>query len=319
MKFIKDIRDGDQLCDIYFCKEKKELKSRTDKPYYSLILQDKTGSLDGKVWDINSNGIEDFESGDFIYIQGNVSTYVGTLQARILRARKCTENEFNMSDYILTSKYNIDGMYEELLNILSTVQFSYYKTLLNNIFLDTKIANSFKLHSAAKSVHHSFVGGLLEHSLSVTKICDFLASHYKILNRDLLITAAPLHDIGKLFELGTFPNTDYTDSGQLLGHIYIGANFINKKIDEINDFPKRQADELIHCILSHHGSLEYGSPKLPALMEAFALSIADNMDAKLEAFTEIIEGNMDNKEWLGYNRMFETNIRVATRNRERDA
>ena len=316
MRYIKDIKDGDQLNGIYYCKEKKELRSKNDKPYYSLILQDKTGSLDGKVWDTNSNGIEDFAGGDFISVQGQISIFMGALQGKIIRARRCNEGEYDLADYIPTSRYNRAEMYEELLSILDTVKMPYYKKLIDSFFRDKEFADKFKNHSAAKTVHHSFVGGLLEHSLGVIKVCDFMSRQYPMLNRDLLITAAPLHDIGKMVELSGFPTNEYTDSGQLLGHIYIGANMISDKINKIEDFPRRQADELIHCILSHHGSLEFGSPKMPALMEAFALSLADNMDAKMETFTELLEVNEGRTDWLGYNKLFESNIRIATKNKE---
>lgn len=314
MRYIKEIAEGENLNGIYYCKEKKELRSKNDKPYYSLILQDKTGSLDGKVWDINSHGIEDFAGGDFISVQGQITVYMGALQAKIIRIRRCEEGEYDLVDYIQTSRYDRETMYKELLEFVDSVKNPYYKKVLDSFFRNVEFAKRFKSHSAAKTMHHSFVGGLLEHSLGVLKVCNFMAKQYPILNRDLLITAAPLHDIGKVAELSPFPVNDYTDSGQLLGHIYIGANMISEKIKEIDGFPKKQADELIHCILAHHGALEYGSPKLPALMEALALSLADNMDAKMESFTELLEANEGRTDWLGYNKIFTSNIRISTRN-----
>ena len=172
----------------------------------------------------------------------------------------------------------------------------------------------FKGHSAAKSVHHGFAGGLLEHTLSVVKMCEYMVGAYPILNRDLLYTAAMCHDIGKVKELSAFPKNDYTDEGQLLGHIVIGVEMVNDAIREIPDFPEKLANELKHCIISHHGELEYGSPKKPALPEAFALNFADCADAKMETLTEIFKDskNMKDKEWTGYNRLFETNLRKSS-------
>ena len=162
-------------------------------------------------------------------------------------------------------------------------------------------------------MHHGFVGGLLQHTLGVAKLCESFAAQYHILNRDLLVTAAVFHDVGKLKELSKFPENDYTDEGQLLGHIIIGTQMLTARIAQIPDFPKKLADELIHCILAHHGELEYGSPKKPALAEAVALSFADNMDAKMEAmeeaFVNIPDGNTD---WLGFHRSFESNIRKTS-------
>ena len=160
-------------------------------------------------------------------------------------------------------------------------------------------------------MHHGFVGGLLEHTLSVTKICDFYASQYSILNRDLLLCAAMFHDIGKIRELSNFPENDYTDDGQLLGHIIMGVELVGAGARRIQDFPKKLATELKHCILAHHGELEYGSAKKPALPEAMALYFADNADAKMETFKEALNASGGSSEWLGYNRFFETNIRKS--------
>ena len=173
-------------------------------------------------------------------------------------------------------------------------------------------AKAFKFHSAAKSVHHGFVGGLLEHTLSVVKLCDYYCTCYPEMNRDLLLTAAAFHDVGKLKELSTFPENDYTDDGQLLGHIYMGTELIRASIRRISDCPKKLASELCHCILAHHGELEYGSPKKPALMEAVALNMADNTDAKLESFREVLKSAKENDGWLGYNRLFESNLRKSS-------
>ena len=176
---------------------------------------------------------------------------------------------------------------------------------------DEQFIKSFKAHSAAKSVHHGFAGGLLEHTLSVVKFCEYMAGAYPILNKDLLYTAAMCHDIGKTQELSLFPDNDYTDDGQLLGHIVIGVEMLDDAIREIPDFPKKLASELKHCIVAHHGELEYGSPKKPALAEAMALNCADNADAKMQTLTEIFKAK-DTKDWLGYNRLFESNLRKTS-------
>ena len=156
------------------------------------------------------------------------------------------------------------------------------------------------------------VGGLLEHTLSVVKLCDYYAGYYPGINRDLLLTAAMFHDIGKTKELSVFPENDYTDDGQLLGHIIIGTEMVGERIRTIPGFPEKLATELKHCILAHHGELEYGSPKKPALLEALALNFADNTDAKMETMLEILHGAGDNQGWLGYSRLMETNVRKTT-------
>ena len=186
----------------------------------------------------------------------------------------------------------------------------YLSGLLTYYFIqDQETAKRFRMSSAAKSVHHGFVGGLLEHTLSVVKMCDYFSKQYPLINRDLLLTAAMFHDIGKTKELSAFPENDYTDDGQLLGHIIIGSQMIKEKIDQMPGFPKKLESELIHCILAHHGELEYGSPKKPALAEAVALNLADNTDARMETLTEIFHADKGKKEWLGFNRLFESNLR----------
>ena len=184
--------------------------------------------------------------------------------------------------------------------------------LLRLIFMGPGFKEEFLNCSAAKTIHHSFIGGLMEHTLSVVKLCDFYCSIYPSLNRDLLITAAACHDIGKMKELSAFPVNDYTDDGQLIGHIILGSQQLHDTIGQIPDFPHELESQLIHCILSHHGELEYGSPKKPALAEAVALNLADNTDAKLETMKEILSSDRTDENWLGYNRLFESNIRKTT-------
>lgn len=312
MKYLKDYKDGDRFFDIYLCKHKISAVTKNGKPYESLILQDKTGTMDAKIWDPNSAGIAEFDVLDYIEVYGEVNSFQGALQVNVKRIRKCTEDEVNPGDYLPVSKYDIEEMYQELLKFIDSIQNSYLKTLLNAFFVeDIDFISSFKKSSAAKSVHHGFVGGLLQHTLSVTRMCDYYCKCYERLNRDLLLSAAICHDIGKTKELSVFPQNDYTDEGQFLGHIVIGTEMVGEKIRNINGFPTILANELKHCILSHHGEYEFGSPKKPAIMEAVALNFADNTDAKLQIFTEMME-NTTETGWLGFNRLFDSNV-IGTR------
>lgn len=310
MKYIEALREGDRLNDIYLCKFKQAAVTKNGKAYENVILQDKTGTIDAKIWDPNSGGIDDFDAMDYIDVVGDVSNFQGSLQVSIKRARKAREGEFDPSDYLPVSERDVDEMYRELRQILGTVENPYLSGLLNMYFGENEaFEKAFKFHSAAKAVHHGFVGGLLEHTLGVVKLCVYYAGQYKDLNRDLLLTAAAFHDVGKMKELSVFPENDYTDDGQLLGHIYMGTELVWASIRRIPDFPKKLSSELCHCILAHHGELEYGSPKKPALIEAVALNLADNTDAKMESFKEILKSAGDNNGWLGYNRLFESNVR----------
>ncbi len=315
MTFINTLREGENVSCIYLCKVKNEAQTKAGKNYYSLQLQDSTGILDGKVWDLN-NGIAHFEAMDYIQVDGQVVSFQGALQLNIKRIRVAQEGEYNVEDYMPTSRFDRTEMYKELLALVKSVKDPHYKALLNAFFMDPDFSVRFRDHSAAKSVHHGFIGGLLQHTIAVAKLCDFYSVQYPILNRDLLITAALCHDIGKVDELSDFPQNDYTDEGQLVGHIVMGTIMIDRVIHTIDKFPVKKANELKHCILAHHGKLEFGSPKKPALMEALALSYADDTDAKMETMTELLENNMQSQEWLGYNRLLESNIRWATGSEE---
>lgn len=311
MNYINTLREGDMISEVYLCKTKVTAQTKAGKNYYSMTLQDKTGTVDAKVWDLSS-GIAHFEPMDYIKIDAQVTSFNGTLQLNVRRVRVADEGEYVMSDYMPSSEKNVEDMYKELISLIGTIKDSHLKALLNSYFVEDKdFAKRFKNHSAAKSIHHGFMGGLLEHSLSVAKLCDYVAGAYPIIKRDLLVTAAIFHDIGKIDELSTFPENDYTDEGQLVGHIVIGAMMLKERIKTIDGFPKVLADELIHCILAHHGELEFGSPKKPSIIEAMALAHADNMDAKLQTFTEIINSNQDKSGWLGYIKMFESNVRIT--------
>ena len=314
MKYIETLREGEKLGDIYLCKSRQSALTKSGKSYENVILQDKTGTLDAKIWDPGSPGIGDFDALDYVYVVGDVTSFQGSLQLSIKRATRAEEGEYDPADYLPMSRKDIDEMYEELLKYMKKVKNPYLLKLAESFFVENEaFIRLFKKHSAAKSVHHGFVGGLLEHTLSVVKLCDFYADQYDFLNRDLLITAAMFHDIGKTKELSAFPANDYTDDGQLLGHIVIGVELVGLGIRRIPDFPKRLASELKHCIVAHHGELEYGSPKKPALMEAMALNLADNTDARMETMTEIFDRSEDNLEWLGFNRIFESNIRRTSK------
>ena len=269
------------MSGVYLCKHKQSAVTKNGKQYENVILQDRTGTIDAKIWDPNSMGIDEFEALDYVDISGDITVFNGALQVSIKRARKAGEGEYNPADYLPTSRYDIDTMYQELLSWIGTVKNQYLSAILTYYFIqDQETVKRFRMSSAAKSV-----------------------------NRDLLITAAILHDIGKTKELSLFPQNDYTDDGQLLGHIMIGAEMVHDAAQKIEGFPMELENQLKHCILAHHGELEYGSPKKPAMVEAVALNLADNADAKMETLTELFDAAPAGNEWIGYNRFFESNIR----------
>ena len=313
MRYIGTFREGMHIADVYLCKNKQIALTKNGKEYGNLVMQDKTGTIDAKVWDLGSPGVGEFETMDYVHVEADVTLFQNSFQLNVRRIRRAQEGEYVEADYLPVSKKDIKKMYEELLGYIRSVKNPYLQKLLCRYFVENAaFAKAFQFHSAAKTVHHGFVGGLLEHTLSVTKLCDYYAGYYPMINRDLLLTAAIFHDVGKTRELSRFPENDYTDDGQLLGHIIIGTEMVGESIRSIPGFPEKLATELKHCILAHHGELEYGSPKKPALLEALALNFADNTDAKMETMIEALQSGGENKGWLGYNRLLESNIRKTT-------
>lgn len=306
MKFIEDFKEDDRILGHYFCCQKHSLKTKTGKTYYSLKLQDKTGTIDGKVWELN-NDIQSFDEKDYIKIDGVVLLYQNSLQLKISKIRKSSEEEYDEKDYIPTTDKNVDTLSQDLEKLIASVN-PPIKTLLEDILLkDDFVAKHFKTHSAAKTLHHSYMGGLFEHVVSVGQLCDFLSSRYKHVNRDVLICAALLHDIGKVYELSPFPGNDYTDEGELIGHIVIGVEMVSRAAAKIG-IPKEELNLIKHCIISHHGELEFGSPQKPKTIEAMILHAADTTDSKIKMFEEALDKSK-NTTWIGYHQGLQRNMR----------
>ena len=310
MRYIKDIKDGCAVQDVYLCKTKNSATTKNGKEYLNVILGDKTGNIDCKIWNTDSAGISDFEPMDYVFVNGEAKTFNGNLQVDIRQIRKADSSEYSLEDFIPTSKKDVEEMYDAILKCISMVENNYLHALLEEFFVnDKEFIAAFKISSAAKSIHHNFAGGLVEHTLGVARLCSFYTKQYPVLNKDLLLTAALCHDIGKIYEYSPFPENDYTDEGNLLGHIVMGIEMITEKIKEIPGFPKDLANELKHCIAAHHGKLEFGSPKKPSIIEAVALSYADDTDAKMQSFIQFIE-DADTYDW-SYSKAFEGSIRMT--------
>ncbi len=309
MRYIKELTEDERVVEHFLCKQKQSLKSRNGKTYYSLKLQDKTGTIDAKVWDLNKD-IQNFNENDYIKVDGNVVTFNNEYQLKVVKIRRSQEGEYDPTDYIPSTEKDIKVMYKEIEVIVDNIKDQYIKTLLKNILARPEIKDNFKTHSAAKTMHHNYLGGLLEHTLSVTQLSLKVAEHYgDMVNKDLLVCYAILHDIGKVKELSSFPENDYTDEGQLLGHLIIGTELVGEEARKIEGFPKNTENLIKHGILSHHGKLEYGSPKLPATMEAFIFHMLDEMDAKSKMIEDLLNVDSGQGQWVGYNRMLERNLR----------
>lgn len=317
MKFINSLTENEKFTSIYLVKTKSQGTAKTGKEFFSINLQDKTGNIEGKIWDINSSAINDFNVGDFVEINAEVNVYNNNKQLKIEKLRVCESDEYNSSDYFLTTKKDMKVLEKQLDDLINSISNAKYKKLLTNIFIkDKEFRERFLNHQGAKSVHHNFIGGLLEHTISVVNVALSIAKNYNDINVDLIITASLLHDIGKVYEIEDYPVNEYSDSGHLIGHIIIGYDIVSRTINEIGEFTEIEKNEVLHCILSHHGSLEFGSTKLPSLIEAMIVSTADNVDAKIEIMRELIDNfKLNNKSqfsFVGYNKFLDTNIRETS-------
>lgn len=317
MQFINVLKDGDRLSCVYHVKTKSQATAKTGKEYFNVQLQDKTGVIDAKIWDVDAPGIEEFKAGDFTFVEGDVISYNGQLQVKIARLRVADKSEYIADDYFAASKYKKDDMAKELDAYIKDVKNLNFAKLLKSFFIDdADFRNKFLSHQGAKVVHHSFISGLVEHTLATTKLAKKMAECYDDVNIDLIVTTCLLHDIGKVNEIAPFPTNEYTDDGQLLGHIVIGYGIVRDRIEKLGGFSDKEKNELLHCIISHHGSTDFGSPKLPMLMEAYIVAQADNTDAKLEIMRETIENaktthKMDQNGFVGNNKFYGGNFRES--------
>ncbi len=300
--FIRDIYkmpQGQEFEDFFLIESVEIKKHRTGEPYLRLVVSDRTGTLPILWWKpLKDTDLSVFKKGRVVFIQAYVEIFQGNVQPKIRFMRQAENGEFAEEKFISKSRFDIEEQFTKLLEIIDSIRNSYLKKLLEAIFYNDEISSVFTKAPGGKFIHHASIGGLIEHTLGVVEICEVVAKRYKSIDRDLLITAAVLHDIGKIHEYSMDIAIDRTDEGILLGHIYTGSEFIAKMIAEIEDFPKELKVKLIHCILSHHGEYEYGSPKKPKTLEAVALHYADALDSKVKGYEEHIERELgENKGW----------------------
>ncbi len=308
MEYIANLQAGQRIIEEYLCREKQTLLTKAGKSYMKLSLQDKTGTINAMVWDINFQ-ISEFEKNDYVKVDAVVNNFQGELQLNISRIRRCEPGEYDPADYCKSTEKDPDDMYQALSMQIGDMTNPYLRQLLSMFFLeDAALRAKFYVHPAAKNVHHNYVGGLLEHSVSVMNLGLGFCEAYPESNRELVIAGALLHDIGKLKEIESAPLCNYSDAGQLLGHIPMGYLMVHEKIAQIPCFPVELALQLEHMILSHHGELEYGSPKVPVTLEAMILHLADYSDTKLKQVSDAIAEDREEGNWTTYHRVLGRNL-----------
>jgi len=303
--YIKDIKPGEKVNESFLVTEKNLAFSQKGTPYLNLRLKDKTGEVDGKIWENAIEWDKAFSKGDVIKAQGGAVSFRNTVQLSITGVRKVDDSAVEIAEYLPASKGDIDVMFADLMAFVEQIETPCLRALLHLFFHEGEVADLFKKAPAAKGFHHVYIGGLLEHTLSVIRLLDQVTKHYQGINRDLLITGGILHDIGKIYEYTYDRMFDYSDEGRLIGHIVIGLEMLDERIGAVEGFPTQLAMELRHLILSHHGTQEFGSPKRPKTLEALIVHFIDDLDAKVNAFQEFVKESDDNSHWTPFHKLLE--------------
>ena len=304
-QFIADIKAGDWVDDIFVLSEKILSQKRDGDNFLNVTISDKTGTLKGVVWDNVNQIATGITSGDFAYVNGSVSEYKGALQVVIKKMEPFPSDRIDPSDFLPQTSRNIEDMFERLVKRANSITTDYLKALINAFFNDREFVNKFKTAPAAKKMHHAYIGGLLEHTVSMTSLADKIAGHYGGINRDLLLAGAILHDIGKIDEFDYQSKIDYSDKGRLLNHIVIGIKMVDDKLSGIDHFPEDQMLLLKHMIVSHHGPRAFGSPEPPKTIEAVLLNYIDEIDSKVNAVRDFIASEDPDETWTSYHRLLE--------------
>jgi len=304
--FVKEINENGKVESIFLVKQKSISFTKAGNPYLNLTLIDKTGEVNGKVWEQAEKLAKLFQKDDFVKIKSTAVTYQNSLQLNISSIIPLSPSEIDITNFLPQAKNDIEQTFLKLKAIIEEVSHAHLKKLLDLFMADDQLIKLFKLAPAAKKMHHVYLGGLLEHTLSLSNLILQISKHYDGINLDLLLTGGILHDIGKIHELTYSRSFDYSDSGRLIGHITLGVEMINEKIRLIPDFPQELAVELRHLIISHHGEYQYGSPKRPKTLEAFILYYLDDLDAKVDEIQSFIQREEENQsKCAGYHKILE--------------
>lgn len=304
--YINEIKENDQVESLFLVKEKSSGITKTGNAYLKLKLMDRSGEIEGRIWTSVETFADSFEKDDFVQVSGKASSFQEHLQLNITHIQRVGEEEILFSDFFPMAEKDIEEMFQSLLEISQQIKNPHLSQLLQLFWEDESFIKLFKMAPASKWLHHNYLGGLLEHTLSLVQLVLKNVSHYPGLNLDLLLTASILHDLGKVDELSYHRSFDYSDEGRLLGHIIIGIERLGDKIRQLPDFPKNLSTLLKHLLLSHHGQYIWGSPKRPMTLEAVMLHYLDDMDAKMNGIQQFIKKQVpEGSRWSTYHRMFD--------------
>lgn len=312
--FVRDLQPNQIVTSVFLVQSKDVRQKKSGEPYLSLMLGDRTGDVEAKMWDNVAEVLQTFEREDFIRIKGLFQIFQNRPQITIHKLIRVDDAEVKFSDFYPASERDPEEMFAELRGIIASMGNAHIRGLLDSIFADERIARAYRTAPAAKQIHHAFLGGLIEHVLSLCALARVTAAHYKNIDTDLLLAGVILHDLGKIDELTYDRGFGYSTEGQLLGHIVIGYRMIEEKMSGLPEFPPKLRMLLQHMILSHHGELEYGSPKVPLFPEALLLHHLDNLDSKMECMRSIVDRDrLVDGCWTSYNPSIERAVLKKSR------
>jgi 3'-5' exoribonuclease len=302
--WVKDIRVDDRVSGVYLAKMKRLSMTKNGDPFLSLTLADRTGDIEARMWDRAEAFSSIFVEGDILHVEGHANSFRNRVQVTLSNLR-VSENGGDPTLFLETTPKDVNEMMTSLMQMAREIRNPHLKTLVDRFLADRRFMAQFRRAPAAKGFHHSYIGGLLEHTLSVCEMIGSVAEHYPDLDKDLLWTGGFLHDIGKTRELRFDTAIDYTDEGRLLGHLALGVGMVDEMLSGMKDFPQDLSMLLKHLILSHHGEYEFGSPKRPKFLEAFALHLIDDLDAKINGLSRYMEKDQQRGDWTDFNRLFD--------------
>ncbi len=310
--YINEIKENDHVDSLFLVKEKSSAVTKTGNTYLKLKLADRSGEIEGRIWTSVENFAESFEKDGLVHVMGKAVSFQERLQLNITSIESVKEEEILFSDFFPMTEKDIEEMFQSLLEICQQIKDPHLVQLLQLFWEDESFVKRFKMAPASKWLHHNYLGGLLEHTLSLVQLVTKITNHYPGLNTDLLLTASIFHDLGKVDELSYHRSFDYSDEGRLLGHIILGIERVEDKISQLPDFPKELSTLLKHFLLSHHGQYIWGSPKKPMTLEAVMLHFLDDMDAKINGIQQFIKREVpEGARWSAYHRMFEQYFYVS--------
>ena len=301
--FITDIRDNQPVDSLFLVSSKNHGVTKGGSGYLTLKLKDRSGEIEGRVWDRAEDLGRTFDKNDFVHVRGQATLYQGKVQIRVRDIARVEERKIAIEDYLTKSQFDPEEMAKELMTILRGIKIPHLRALAESFFVDQTFMELFKRAPAGKSIHHAYLGGLLEHTLSLLKLILKVVENYQGINVDLLLIGGFLHDIGKVYEFSFDRAVEYTDRGQLLGHLVMEVEIVNEKIKTIPDFPEELGTLVKHMIVSHHGSYEFGSPKLPQTLEAVMLHYLDDLDGKIQSIQTLV-GKERGSRWTSYHRAY---------------